>query len=78
MLTARQARRQEVAAQNARMEAARLEAQKIVATGKCPCCGRGLKRNWSMAGWWQCVQFGAVGFRQDASQPSCTFQTFTE
>lgn len=59
-------------------QAQNAEALAIVKTGKCPRCGRPLKRNLSLAGWWQCSQLGAIGFRADASQPSCDFQTFTE
>ena len=62
----------------AKMNAIQQKAREIVATGKCPDCGRPLKRNLSMAGWYQCSQLGAVGFRADATQPSCSFQTFTE
>lgn len=59
-------------------DAARIAAAKaIVATGKCPTCGRVLRRNPSLTGWWQCSQLGAVGFRADASQPSCDWQTST-
>jgi len=54
------------------------EARKIVASGVCPQCGSGLRHNNSMAGWFQCEQFGAEGFRKDDSKPSCSFQTFTE
>lgn len=36
------------------------------------------RRNSSLAGWWQCAQFGAVGFRADSSKPACSWQTFTE
>lgn len=54
------------------------KARDIVQTGKCPDCGRALRRNLALTGWYQCSQFGAVGFRADASQPSCNFQTFTE
>ena len=58
--------------------AARLEANRaVVATGKCPLCARGLKRNLALSGWWQCEQYGAAGFRADAAAPSCSFQTFT-
>lgn len=64
-------------AQKARMDAAYAEADRIVATGKCPDCGRKLRRNLSLTGWHQCEQLGAVGFRKDADQPSCNFQTFT-
>jgi len=42
------------------------EANRIVATGKCPRCGSPLKRNNSLAGWWQCSAVGA-----------CLFQCFT-
>ena len=54
------------------------EARAIVATGTCPTCGAKLKANLSLAGWWQCEQFGAVGFRKNPAAPSCNFQTFTE
>jgi ribosomal protein L37AE/L43A len=64
-------------AAQARMDASYAEAERIVATGVCPQCGRNLRRNLSLTGWWQCSQLGAEGFRADASQPSCTFQTFT-
>ena len=50
--------------------------REIVAKGVCPDCGRGLKRNLALTGWWQCEQFGAVGFRKDSESPSCNFQTF--
>lgn len=66
------------AAHRAHMEALHQTARAIVATGKCPDCGAGLRRNLSLAGWWQCEQYGAVGFRKDASRPACSFQTFTE
>lgn len=65
-------------AHKAKMDAIRAEASKIVATGKCPCCDRPLRRNLSLTGWWQCSQLGAEGFRADASQPSCNFQCFTD
>lgn len=54
------------------------EAQKIVSAGNCPCCGSGLVRNSSIAGWWQCEQYGTAGFRKDANKPACAWQTFTE
>ena len=54
------------------------EACAIIEKGKCPTCGAGLRRNNSMAGWWQCEQLGADTHRKDASKPSCNFQTFTE
>jgi len=62
------------AAREARVAAA----VEIVKSGKCPDCGSGLRRNNSLAGWWQCEQYGTEGFRKDDSRPSCSFQTFTE
>ncbi len=50
----------------------------VVATGICPVCGAGLNRNLALSGWWQCEQLGAVGFRKDATKPSCDWQGFTE
>lgn len=71
-------RAREKVAREERMQRAREEAQRVVATGRCPDCARELRRNLSIAGWWQCSQFGAAGFRADDSQPSCDFQCFTE
>jgi hypothetical protein len=65
------------AERTARLEKARAEMRAIVATGVCPDCGRKLRNNLALAGWWQCSQFGAVGFRADAASPSCDFQGFT-
>lgn len=65
------------AAHLARLEAVHQEVARIVSTGHCPKCGRKLKQNLSIAGWWQCSQFGAIGFRADAEQPSCDWQGFT-
>lgn len=50
----------------------------IVEIGKCPQCGRPLRRNLSLSGWWQCSQFGAEGFRADSTLPACDWQGFTE
>lgn len=61
-----------------RIEAARAETCAAVRGGACPRCGRPLKRNLSLTGWWQCSQFGALGFRADPEQPSCDWQGFTE
>lgn len=74
----RAARRQAAAESKARIEKAHAEAREILKTGKCPRCGRSLRRNLALSGWWQCSQLGAEGFRADASQPSCDFQMFTE
>ena len=62
---------------DARRAKAQAEAQATVATGCCPQCGAGLRRNLALTGWWQCEQFGAEGFRKDSSKPACSFQTFT-
>lgn len=52
--------------------------EKIVLAGKCPTCGAKLKRNYALTGWWQCEQYGAIGFRANPNLPSCTWQDFTE
>lgn len=59
-----------------RIAAAKAATQAVVASGKCPTCGAGLRENLSLDGWWQCRQLGAVGFREDASRPSCDWQGF--
>ena len=64
-------------AEQARREARREKAFAIVQTGKCPQCGRPLRRNLALTGWWQCSQYGAEGFRADSAAPPCSFQTFT-
>lgn len=66
------------AASNDRIKAAHEATKAVVASGKCPTCGGGLRRNLSLTGWWQCEQLGAEGFRKDASKPSCNWQGFTE
>jgi ribosomal protein L37AE/L43A len=65
-------------AQKARIEKAQAEARTIVVTGVCPQCGKPLRRNLSLSGWWQCEQFGAVGWRKSSELPPCSFQCFTE
>lgn len=67
-----------IAEKNARIAKARAETQAVVDAGKCPFCGGKPVRNLSIRGWWQCEQLGAVGFRKDASKPSCSWQGFTE
>jgi ribosomal protein L37AE/L43A len=74
----RAAKKAELAASLKRIRETQEETRAIVATGKCPQCGRPLRRNWSMTGWWQCVQFGAVGFRENSTQPPCNWQGFVE
>jgi hypothetical protein len=79
MLTIEQkrARRRERLEQQASLERAYQETIEIVRKGKCPQCGGPLRRNLAISGWWQCAQYGAVGFRQDASKPACSWQGFT-
>ena len=62
----------------ARIAAQQAETRAVVATGVCPVCGRKLRRNLSLTGWWQCSQLGAETHRADPSQPSCNWQGFTE
>ena len=50
----------------------------IVATGVCPDCGAPIRRNLSIAGWYQCSQLGADGRRADSSKAACNWQAFTE
>lgn len=64
-----------VAKDRARTAATNAEIKKAQRDG-CPCCGREIKRNLSLTGWWQCSQFGAVGFRADSSMPACSWQAF--
>lgn len=61
-----------------RLAKAQAGARAVVASGKCPDCGETLRRNLSMAGWWQCAQFGAEGFRKDSAKAACNWQGFTE
>lgn len=61
-----------------RMQRAKEETRRVVASGICPICGSGLRRNSSMTGWWQCEQYGAVGFRKDSTKPDCNWQGFTQ
>ena len=58
-------------------EARYAEAQAIVESGNCPDCGCNIKRNSSLTGWYQCEQYGSVGFRKRDDQPSCGWQAFT-
>ena len=60
-----------------RIEAVHAETQRVVASGQCPRCGRGLRRNLALAGWWQCEQYGAEGFRKDPAAAPCGWQGFT-
>lgn len=71
-------RRAERKASAERIAQAQTETRAIVATGVCPCCGSKLKRNLSITGWWQCEQFGSVGFRARDNDPQCGWQGFTQ
>ena len=61
-----------------RMDAIHAKIRAVVATGVCPQCGSAVKRNLSLEGWWQCEQYGSEQFRVRPSQPSCSWQGFTE
>ena len=60
-----------------RIQAAQEETRRIVATGRCPRCGSGIRRNNSITGWWQSEQYGAPQFRARADDPDCSWQGFT-
>jgi len=78
VLSPRAAKAAQRQADAARRELRLAEARRIVGSGKCPDCGAALRRNLALAGWFQCSQVGAVGFRADSTKPACSFQTFTE
>jgi hypothetical protein len=79
MTPAERAEQKRINAERAkRIAAAQEAARKVVATGCCPDCGGKLRRNLSLTGWWQCEQYGAVGFRARPADPSCSWQAFTE
>lgn len=61
-----------------RMAEQRAEAAQALHANTCPRCGRGVRRNPSLTGWVQCEQYGAEGFRKDATQPACGWQGFTQ
>ncbi len=71
-------RRADRKASNERIAKAQAETCAIVASGKCPYCGSGLRRNLALTGWWTCEQRGAMGFRKDDNRPECSWQGFTE
>lgn len=62
----------------ARIAAEQTKVRSIVMLGVCPCCHGPVRRNLALKGWYQCEQFGAEGFRVDASKPSCPWQGFAE
>lgn len=61
-----------------RIAAAQAETRRVWNSGRCPQCGSGLRQNLSIAGWIQCEQYGADGFRKDSSKPACSYQGFME
>lgn len=65
-------------AMRARLEAVRAETISIVQRGTCPQCGSALRRNLALAGWYQCEQYGAEGFRARSHEPQCSWQGFTQ
>lgn len=71
-------KRAERLAYKIKMDNLRAEAIRVVTSGVCPYCGAGLRRNLAIAGWYQCQQFGADGFRKDSTKSACSFQCFTE
>ena len=66
------------AARFARAEASRAEARAACSAGACPTCGGAIRRNLAIRGWVQCAQYGAPGFRLDATRAACSWQGFTE
>ena len=72
------AKRAARAESDARIAKAQAETRAVVASGKCPCCGSGLRRNLALTGWWQCEQYGAEQFRKRPQDPACSWQGFTE
>ena len=60
-----------------RMTAIHAEVQRIVDSGKCPRCGGPIHPNYSITGWWQCDQYGAVTHRKNPNIPACDWQGFT-
>ena len=67
----------ERAKEKVRMDAIHAEVTAIVVAGICPYCGSGIGRNSALTGWYQCHQYGAPGFREDATKPACSWQGFT-
>lgn len=78
ILSDRRAKRAARAAQDKRIADAQAATRRIVALGACPDCGRGLRQNLSITGWWQCEQLGATTHRKYPTLPPCTWQGFTE
>lgn len=74
-------RRERAAARKAsaaRIAEEQAKTRAIVATGVCPSCGSKIKRNLALTGWYQCEQYGSVGFRARNADAQCGWQGFTE
>lgn len=54
------------------------ETRKAVEENKCPKCGRNVRRNSKIPGWYQCSQYGGVRVRKEPRLPRCLWQGFTE
>jgi len=72
--------KERVKAARERREATYARNREIVRGGTCPDCGAKLRRNLSLAGWWQCGRLGAPGFKlaEYEGTGDCNFQCFTE
>jgi hypothetical protein len=62
----------------AHMAALRSEGDRVIASGKCPCCGTALVRNTALAGWWQCGGYASPAFRHAGFEnvAACSYQVF--
>lgn len=71
---------QQRAAARERIARAQNEARAHVARGTCPLCGRRLRHNLALTGWWMCGAHGEPSFRlpEYRDQAGCEFQCFTE
>ena len=61
-----------------RIEAAHRHSQTVVDANYCPQCGSKIRRNNSLAGWYQCEQYGSDKFRARPQDKPCSWQGFTE
>ena len=61
------------ACHEARMNEVFAQGAAIVAGGKCPQCGSGLRTSSALPGWWTCEQRGSADFRARAWDPACSF-----
>jgi hypothetical protein len=77
--TTRSAKKAERLAAEARMNAAKQEAQRAAATNTCPQCGNAVYQNLALAGWVQCHGFPAASHRRPGHEndAKCNWQGFT-